>query len=106
METPQKINVLDVGISQVKINDILELIPKFIKTDNKGYVTVTGAHGIIESRRDERIRSIHNNSYMSIPDGMPCVWVSKLKKSKILSISCLNELPWGNPKNFTKFGEL
>tara|TARA_B100002052_G_scaffold297744_1_gene329231 strand:+ start:3162 stop:3917 length:756 start_codon:yes stop_codon:yes gene_type:complete len=82
MKTPQKINVLDVGISQVKINDILELVPKFIKTDNKGYVTVTGAHGIIESRRDEKIRSIHNGSYMSIPDGMPCVWVSKLKKSK------------------------
>ena len=60
----------------------MELVPKFIKTDNKGYVTVTGAHGIIESRRNENIRSIHNRSYMSIPDGMPCVWVSKIKKSK------------------------
>ena len=55
MKTPQKINVLDVGISQVKINDILELVPKFIKTDNKGYVTVTGAHGIgIESKEMRR----------------------------------------------------
>jgi len=78
----EKIKILDVGISQVNINDILLMVPKFIKADKKGYITVTGAHGIIESHRSDKIKSIHNNSFMSIPDGMPCVWVSKIKGSK------------------------
>ena len=78
----EKIDILNVGISQVNISDIVEIVPKFIKSGKKGYVTVTGVHGIIESQNNKRIMNIHNESFMSIPDGMPCVWVSKLKGSK------------------------
>jgi N-acetylglucosaminyldiphosphoundecaprenol N-acetyl-beta-D-mannosaminyltransferase len=42
-----------------------------------GYVTVTGVHGVMESQRDEELKRIHNRSYLSTPDGMPMVWISR-----------------------------
>jgi len=48
-------------------------------TDAKGvYVTVTGAHGIVESVYDARIREAHQQAYMVVPDGMPLVWLGRL----------------------------
>lgn len=42
------------------------------------YVTVTGAHGIVESACDERIRMAHQSAYIVVPDGMPLVWLGRL----------------------------
>jgi len=42
------------------------------------YVAVTGAHGIVESAHDERIRSAHQQALMVVPDGMPLVWLGRL----------------------------
>ena len=41
MKKPYKIKVLDVGISQVDIDDIKKIVVDYIKTSEKGYVTVT-----------------------------------------------------------------
>jgi N-acetylglucosaminyldiphosphoundecaprenol N-acetyl-beta-D-mannosaminyltransferase len=42
------------------------------------YVTVTGAHGIVESVRNERVREAHQQASMVVPDGMPLVWMGRL----------------------------
>jgi N-acetylglucosaminyldiphosphoundecaprenol N-acetyl-beta-D-mannosaminyltransferase len=42
------------------------------------YVTVTGAHGIVESAYDERVREAHRQALIVVPDGMPLVWLGKL----------------------------
>jgi N-acetylglucosaminyldiphosphoundecaprenol N-acetyl-beta-D-mannosaminyltransferase len=36
---------------------------------------VTGAHGVIESQYDDELRRIHNDSHLTLPDGMPTVWM-------------------------------
>ncbi|MGE4489120.1 MAG: WecB/TagA/CpsF family glycosyltransferase, partial [Kiritimatiellales bacterium] len=43
----------------------------------QGYVCVTSVHGVIESQRDEMLRQIHNRSLMTVPDGMPTVWMGR-----------------------------
>jgi N-acetylglucosaminyldiphosphoundecaprenol N-acetyl-beta-D-mannosaminyltransferase len=42
------------------------------------YVTVTGAHGIVESAYDERVREAHRQALIVVPDGIPLVWLGKL----------------------------
>ena len=42
------------------------------------YITVTGAHGVVESAYDERIRMAHRKALMVVPDGMPLVWLGRL----------------------------
>tara|TARA_Y100000389_G_C17385670_1_gene476892 strand:- start:65 stop:838 length:774 start_codon:yes stop_codon:yes gene_type:complete len=80
-----KIPVLDVGISQIKINQVPDYINYSFKNNNFGYVTVTGAHGLIESYKSKKVKIAHQKSLLSVPDGMPLVWVSKMKGSKNIS---------------------
>lgn len=44
-----------------------------------GYVTITDAHSIVAAQSDLRLRAIINNGRLALPDGMPGVWVGRLK---------------------------
>jgi len=44
-----------------------------------GYIACTCAHGIVESEGDARLPEILNRSLMTLPDGMPTVWVGRAK---------------------------
>ena len=48
-----------------------------------GFITVTGAHGIVTSQTDRRLRDIINDGRLALPDGMPAVWLGKLKGRKV-----------------------
>jgi len=41
----------------------------------RGYVCVTGVHGIMEAQDDEALKRIYNEAWLSTPDGMPLVWL-------------------------------
>lgn len=45
-------------------------------------ISATGAHGIIEAHKDAGFKNILNAFYLNLPDGVPCVWVGRLKGSK------------------------
>ena len=85
MERPARINVLGVGISEINYERALEQIRAAIAERRKGYVTVTGVHGVSESQADATLRDIHNASFLSTPDGMPMVWMGKLAGSRVIS---------------------
>lgn len=44
-----------------------------------GYVCVTGVHGVMESQRDVTLLEIQNGSMLTVPDGMPMVWMGRLQ---------------------------
>jgi exopolysaccharide biosynthesis WecB/TagA/CpsF family protein len=44
-----------------------------------GFITVTGAHGIVAAQTDAKLRDIINHGRLALPDGMPAVWVGRLK---------------------------
>ncbi len=72
-------NVLGVGISHLDLSLATSLCQEFVqKPANLGYVTVTGVHGVMESQRDPELLKIHNQSFLSTPDGMPMVWLARL----------------------------
>jgi len=73
-----RLGVLGVGISPVNMETTLRTISTWIRKDGKQYVCVTGVHGVMESQNDELLRSIHNHSGLTVPDGMPMVWAGKL----------------------------
>ena len=77
-DTPPRVNVLGVGVSAITMADALALIEKWIATDAKEYLCVTGVHGVMESHVDPELRDIHNRAGLVTPDGMPMVWLSRL----------------------------
>lgn len=42
-------------------------------------ISATGAHGIIEAHKDPAFKQTLQNFWLNLPDGMPTVWVGRLK---------------------------
>ncbi len=84
MEAPARINVLGVGLSEINHAVALEQIRSALAEGRKGYVTVTGVHGVSECQSSPELKEIHNRSFLSTPDGMPMVWKGWLDGSSVV----------------------
>ena len=69
-----RVDVLGVHVSPVTMQQAVDTIATWIERREPQYVCVTGAHGVIESSDDPDLQRIHNESGMTVPDGMPLVW--------------------------------
>ena len=74
---PSRVNVLGVGVHAINMDSAMRWIHDALRQRRKGYVCVTGVHGIMEAQNDPKFRHILNNSFLTTPDGMPTVWVGK-----------------------------
>jgi N-acetylglucosaminyldiphosphoundecaprenol N-acetyl-beta-D-mannosaminyltransferase len=72
-----RVNVLGVGISALNLDLALQEVARALEHKNKGYICVTGVHGVMEAQKDSGLRSILNRSFLNTPDGMPMVWAGK-----------------------------
>jgi N-acetylglucosaminyldiphosphoundecaprenol N-acetyl-beta-D-mannosaminyltransferase len=77
--TIPRVNILGVGVSAINMEMALRTIEEWIARRDPHYVCVTTVHGVMESQRDAILRQIHNRAGMVTPDGMPLVWLSRLK---------------------------
>ena len=75
----ERVNVLGVGISVINPQTALAAIAESIGQRRKGYICVTGVHGVMEAQADEALRRVLNQAFLCTPDGMPMVWVGKLR---------------------------
>jgi len=74
-----RVNVLGVGISVLNRPLAVKLVVEAARHRRRGYICVTGVHGVMESYDDERVRAIHNRAFLVTPDGMPMVWLGRLR---------------------------
>lgn len=72
-------NVLGVGISAIDLEEAVCLFRRALDSGQRGYVCVTGVHGVMEAQNDPRLREILNSSLLNTPDGMPTVWIGRLQ---------------------------
>jgi N-acetylglucosaminyldiphosphoundecaprenol N-acetyl-beta-D-mannosaminyltransferase len=71
------INVLGVGISRLNIPLAIAGMERAIAGRTKGYICVTGVHGISEAQANPAFRAILNGAFLNTPDGMPMVWMGR-----------------------------
>ena len=76
---PVRINVLGVGVSAIDMQEALRLSDALIQSNGRGYICVTGVHGVMVAQQDQEFRDIQNRSFLTTPDGMPLVWMGRLK---------------------------
>lgn len=74
----KRVNVLGVGISVLNLPSALEAVGEAINRRAKGYICITGVHGVTEAQDDPEFRRILNRSFLCTPDGMPMVWMGKI----------------------------
>ena len=73
-----RVNVLGVGISVLNLRTALAAIAQAVQERRKGYICVTGVHGVMESQDDPGFKQILNAAFLCTPDGMPMVWLGKI----------------------------
>jgi len=79
---PIRVNVLGVGVSAINIPEALERTAGALERKEKGYVCVTGVHGVSEAQLDPGFRRILNRAVLCTPDGMPLVWVGRCQGAR------------------------
>ena len=70
-------NVLGVGVTVLNLETAVGALAAALERGERGYVCVTGVHGVIESQADPELKRIHNRSLLTTPDGMPMVWLGR-----------------------------
>ncbi|MDA1045215.1 MAG: WecB/TagA/CpsF family glycosyltransferase [Verrucomicrobia bacterium] len=82
---PERVNILGVGVHATHMQEAVRALIALADDKGKGYVCVTGVHGVMESQSSDALRAIHNHSFLTVPDGMPMVWVGRLRGHKTMS---------------------
>jgi N-acetylglucosaminyldiphosphoundecaprenol N-acetyl-beta-D-mannosaminyltransferase len=106
--TIEKVNVLGIGISVLDQERAREFLFEAARRGERGFVTVTGVHGVSEAQRDNSLRQILNSALLCTPDGMPMVWMGRLQgKRSIQRVYgpdlMLNLCNHSRPENFSHF---
>lgn len=77
-----RVDILGVGVHSLNMKLAVETLDAAVRAGTKGYVAVTGVHGIMEAQQDTEFRHILNASMLTTPDGMPTVWIGRHKGHK------------------------
>lgn len=79
MSASSRVNILGVGISAINMTAAVETIAGWIAERDPHYVCVFTVHSVMECRENPDLRQIANASGLTTPDGMPLVWLSRLR---------------------------
>ena len=75
-------NVLGVGISAINLPQAVAAVDDALRHRRKGYICVTGVHGVMEAQKSPELKTIHNESFLTTPDGMPMVWMGRFRGAR------------------------
>ena len=72
--------VLGVRVNAVQIPDAIRILESWIQSRKRAkYVAVTGMHGVSEAQKDEAFKRALDEADLIVPDGMPLVWLGRLR---------------------------
>jgi N-acetylglucosaminyldiphosphoundecaprenol N-acetyl-beta-D-mannosaminyltransferase len=77
-------NVLNVRVNAIDMAGAIRHVQELLLQDRKGYICVAGVHGIMEARRSPVLANAYANADLTIPDGMPLVWVGHAQGYKTM----------------------
>jgi N-acetylglucosaminyldiphosphoundecaprenol N-acetyl-beta-D-mannosaminyltransferase len=79
MSPVPRYNVQGVAVSALTLDQACDLVLGARGRPHAGYICTCTAHGIGEAQRDPAYRRILNRSWLTTPDGMPLVWLGRLR---------------------------
>lgn len=75
----ERASVLGVEVDAIDMEMALARIYLALRENRKGYVCMAGVHGIMEAQRNPEVLNAYADSYMTLPDGTPTMWVGRLQ---------------------------
>lgn len=84
----QTIDMLGVAVADTDIPKTIEFVQQTIQNRSKSYVCFAPVSTLVECQRDSRYQSIINQSGLTVPDGIPLVWLGRMKGSRTIHRTC------------------
>ena len=78
----QRFPINKIHISITNLSSTIAYLNECIKKNVSGYVCVTNARTTYLANHDNSYCNIQNNSLLTVPDGMPLVWIAHNKNNK------------------------
>lgn len=78
-ETWDEVDVLGVRVSAIGLDRAVDLACRAIQVGKKGYICLSGVHGVMEAQDDSSLQSILNGALLNLPDGMPMTWIGRFQ---------------------------
>lgn len=81
-----KVKILGIPMYAADIGSATALVLGHCRSSKRSNhcVSATGAHGLVYAQRNRTFDKILKNFYINLPDGMPGVWIGKLKGKKMM----------------------
>jgi len=79
-----KINIFGVRVDATNLTSACQRIENWIEQKKKTYVCISPVATIVDCQKDAKYCEIVNNAGMVTPDGMPVVWMGKLKGNQTI----------------------
>jgi N-acetylglucosaminyldiphosphoundecaprenol N-acetyl-beta-D-mannosaminyltransferase len=78
--SPARFSVLGVNVAAVQIPDVIAQMDQWISHRPGCHcIAVTGMHGVTEAQHDRAFKNILNSADLVVADGMPLVWLGRLR---------------------------
>lgn len=75
---------LGVRVDALQIPDVIAILERWIALHGRAqYVTFTGMHSMTEAQSDPLLKNVLNQAGLSVPDGMPLVWLARYHGFKL-----------------------
>jgi len=80
------VDVLDIPVHSGELQQAVSEVLRACLTDSSqernNIITATGAHGLVTAKSNVHFHQLLSNCYLNLPDGVPAVWVGRLKGAK------------------------
>lgn len=82
-DEPRRVTILGLPVACVQIPGVIELLSRSIELRHSPrYFVLLGMHGLMEARSNPKALSAFQHADFLLPDGMPLVWLSRLRGQK------------------------
>ncbi len=96
-DTPRSAQTLDIlgcRVHRVSLPDAIERLDALIRQGGTHQAVVLPVNSVMEGRRDRRFLAICNSAALTLPDGVPLLWASRLLGAPIPGRVAGSELFW------------
>ena len=76
---PTRYDVVGTGVDAVDPAATLDAIATWIRSGERSYVAFANVHGVMEASRHAALRRAYAGAGLTVPDGMPLVWMGRLQ---------------------------
>lgn len=78
-----RIKFLNTEVDNLTMLEAIEEIDKLINNKKPSYIVTPNVDHIIKLESDNEFKTVYENADLILTDGMPLIWISKLKKTPI-----------------------